>query len=110
MTIKKWTIHEVTQYFHTFGLKCDSRTVLDWISDGQLVAQDEEKGLMIQEEHIYEFLYNYRWEGTAYEQGIDDQTKIKRLEEVIRELKEENNRLRDELLNLERILGISLFD
>ena len=39
---------------------------------------------------------SFRWEGTAYEKGIDDQTKINRLLEEIADLKQKVSKLEKE--------------
>jgi hypothetical protein len=47
-------------------------------------------------EVIEDFLHRYQWEGTAYEPRIDDQTKIARLLEEVKELRIENQSLKQE--------------
>ena len=43
----------------------------------------------IDEDDLYRFKDWYRWKGTAYETGIDDQTRIARLLEEITKLNKE---------------------
>ncbi|WBX79472.1 hypothetical protein PD280_17480 [Virgibacillus salarius] len=61
------------------------------------------------EEEVYRFIEAYRWEGTAFEEGIDDQTKIERLLEEITDLKKQIVKLQEEKAELEDQLGIMPF-
>jgi hypothetical protein len=108
--MKKLTVRETTDLFHSHGLKCDPKIIENWLVEGKLMATESGKGYIINEKDAYEFLYDYRWEGTAYERGIDNQTKIERLEKVIKALIEEKQELHEKILDLEIKLGISPFD
>lgn len=55
------------------------------------------------------YMNSLKWEGTAYEEGIDDKTKIKRLFEEIDELKMRIKELENEKEQLEARLGIPPF-
>lgn len=61
------------------------------------------------EEEVYRFIEAYRWEGTAFEEGIDDQIKIERLLEEITDLKKQIVKLHGEKAELEDQLGIMPF-
>lgn len=63
----------------------------------------------VDEGDLYAFNDWLTSQGTAYEPGIDDETKIIRLLEEIKDLKEENAKLKDKIYKLENKQGISLF-
>jgi hypothetical protein len=60
-----------------------SAQVEDWLKEGKIKGEENDGIYAINENKIYEFLEDYRWEGTANEKGIDDKTKINRLQEEI---------------------------
>lgn len=94
----KWmTIQETTGLFHSYGLKCDISTVKGWIQEGKIKVVGSKIDCEISENSAYDFLHDYQWEGTAYERGINDQTKIERLEEDINRLKKSVEKLQKEI-------------
>lgn len=99
------TIKEATSLIHSYGLKCDEVKVTEWVSDGKIKGFENK----IEEDDVYNFLEAYRWEGTAYEKGIDNKTKISRLLEEIADLKNQVSELQEEKAKLEDRLGISPF-
>jgi len=60
----------------------------------------------VSEDDLYDFNEWCRWKGTAYENGIDDKTKIARLLDEINELKCELSLLKKEKEHLEGKLEI----
>ncbi|MGD6805314.1 hypothetical protein ACQCVK_22465 [Rossellomorea vietnamensis] len=90
------TLEESTSLLHSYGIKCNKAIVSKWISEGKIKRITESEEILVSDEEIEDFLHWYQWEGTAYEPGIDDQTKIARLWEEVKELRLENNRLRSE--------------
>lgn len=61
------------------------------------------------EPDILDFIDDLSKIGTAYEKGIDNNTKIERLEKEIEKLHQEVDNLRSEKLKLELELGILPF-
>ena len=107
--ITKLTLEEATILFHSYGLKCDQKTVEHWITVKKLKATKNGMSYTITEDDAYEFLYDNRYDDTAYERGIDIQTQIQRLEDEIRMLHEEKEKLHDIILDLKIQLGIDPF-
>jgi hypothetical protein len=85
-------LSEMTLFFRSYGLKCDQKNIEEWMIKTNWVNKNEVKQL-ISEDDLYDFNEWNRWEGTAYEAGIDDETKINRLLEEIRDLKLEIKKL-----------------
>lgn len=102
------SVKEATLLMHTYGIKCDRSLVEQWLIEGKLNGIENE-GIYTEEEEVYEFLEAYRWEGTAYEKGIDDKTKIKRLLEDISEFRQRIKELEDENRELQKKIPPSVF-
>lgn len=100
------TLIEATSLLHSYGIKCDQKMVKQWIESGLIKGQESKFNYSIEDEAIYDFLHSYQWEGTAYEIGIDDKTKIKRLLIEIEGLKAQVSKLTSEKEKLEDQLGI----
>lgn len=83
--------------------------VAEWVEQGLIKATGTKNRIAIERKDLEEFVYNCQWEGTAYEKGIDDQTKIERLLEEVMELKRENKRLQNENAEYALKLGIGDF-
>ncbi|MFY3791284.1 hypothetical protein ACOQFO_06245 [Ureibacillus sp. MALMAid1270] len=79
---------EATLLMHSYGMKCDVQLVMQWLKEGRLSGIEVGGRYTIEEKAVYNFLEDYRWEGTAYEQGIDDQTKISRLLEEVEDFRQ----------------------
>jgi predicted site-specific integrase-resolvase len=103
------TEQEATFLLHSHGIKCSLNDVTQWLSEGKIKAFEEDGRYTIKEEELYNFLHHYRWEGTAYEPGIDDKTKINRLLEEIEDLKQKILQLQNENVKLEEQSGILPF-
>jgi predicted RNase H-like nuclease (RuvC/YqgF family) len=91
------------------GIKCNINNVKQWLKEGTLKANEGNESYKISEDEVYNFLETYRWIGTAYEEGIDDQTKISRLLEEISDLKQKVSELQKENGKLVDQLGILPF-
>jgi len=100
---------EATSLLHSYGIKCDKAMVKQWLIEGQIKGIEKNGNYNVEEIEVYDFLETYRWEGTAYEKGIDDQTKITRLLEEIQDLKRQVSKLEKEKAELEDQLGIMPF-
>jgi len=90
-----FTPKEITDYFESYGPKgseCNEKLVEEWMNDLNTRSINNP----ICEEDLHRFKDWYRWKGTAYETGIDDQTKIARL-------LEENSKLKKEIEVLEEV-------
>ena len=101
-------VSEAIKFFRSYGIKCEDedKFVNEWLNSNQTRKDLREPFC---EDDLYDFNDWCRWKGTAYEKGIDDQTKIERLLEEISELKSEINALREENNELEARLGINYF-
>ncbi|MGY0695027.1 hypothetical protein ACW2QC_20075 [Virgibacillus sp. FSP13] len=103
------TIAEATSLIRSHEIECDEATVEEWIINGDLKASKYSKDYSIVGSDVMEFLIDLSRVGTAYEKGIDDKTKIKRLEEEIKDLNSEVEKLKRKKQNLELQLGIMPF-
>lgn len=96
---------EATSILHSYGIKCSIKEVRQWMVEGRIKSSEREGSYTVEEDEIYRFLHHYRWEGTAYEPGIDDKTKINRLIEEIEDLKQKISQLHNKKAQLEEQLG-----
>ena len=99
---------EATLLMHSYGIKCDVQLVIQWLKEGRLSGIEVGDRYTIEERAVYNFLEEYRWEGTAYEQGVDDQTKISRLLEEVEDFRQQVKELEREKLELEEQLQVLL--
>ncbi|WP_077215148.1 hypothetical protein [Bacillus dakarensis] len=97
---------EVTKFFRSYGIKCDKELVEEWINT---TSNKENLSDCVCEDDLYNFNEWCRWKGTAYEEGLDDQTKIARLLEEVKDLQIEVSALKKEKEELELKLGIESF-
>lgn len=100
---------EIRELFLDEGMCCDKEMVEDWLQNGTLNNNKVDHLYHIQEQDLKNFMYDFRWNGTAFERGIDDATKIERLLQEIQELKEQVSQLHTEKMKLEIQLGIEPF-
>ncbi|MBW8352164.1 hypothetical protein K0H71_22470 [Bacillus sp. IITD106] len=92
----RYTVEEITAFFHSHEVKCLQTDVEEWIEKTGGLSDDEE----LNDWDMYDFTDWWRYRGTAYEHGIDDQTKIERLLEEIEYHKREKEELRQEVNKL----------
>jgi len=104
--MSSFTAKEATKFFHSYEVKCDEKQVQEWMDD----PYTKNTGSEVTEEDVWEYTDWSIRKGTAYEEGIDDKTKVKRLLMEVQRLEEENDKLREEKILLELELGISPFD
>jgi hypothetical protein len=102
--MSKISADEVFQFIHSYVWKVDQSEVEQWLREDPLVQADSE-GIM-DESWMYRFNDWRQIKGTAYEPGIDTQTKINRLLEEVDRLKQEIEELKEKNLRLEKQLGI----
>ncbi|WP_026562902.1 hypothetical protein [Bacillus sp. J37] len=74
------------KFFRSYGLKCEEKLVEEWL---KATSTTKDSSHQVGEDDLYEFNEWCRMKGTAYEEGIDDQTKIARLLEEMNGLKSE---------------------
>lgn len=104
-TMPPFTAKEATAFFRTY-MKCDEKLVQEWLEDKHTIHIGSP---IVTEDNLYQFNDWCRLKGTAYEEGIDDQTKIARLLKEIDGLKREITTLEKEKVKLEEQLGIMPF-
>lgn len=103
------TVKEATSFFRSYGLKCDEKWVQEWMDDSKFRRNTQEKNHQISEADLEDFNDWSSRKGTAYEIGIDDKTRIKRLIEEVSELRKEIDQLKMEKYDLESRLGLFPF-
>ena len=91
------------------GEKVTTTIVTEWVEQGLIKSSGNGKNRMISLLDLEDFVEESRWIGTAFERGIDDQTKIKRLLDELFKLKAENERLQKENYEFALKLGIEDF-
>ena len=106
------TVKDACGILNDHHIGCSEQMLRRWLRQGRLIgtrSENRKEGWKICLRDLHQFMESQQWEGTAYEEGIDDKTKIKRLLEEIQELKlqiQELEMKNDELLNK---LGIPPF-
>ncbi|GGK09462.1 hypothetical protein GCM10007063_34930 [Lentibacillus kapialis] len=103
--MRSFTAKEATKFFHSYELKCNENLVQEWMNR----KSTKHIGSQVTEDDVWEFTEWWGRKDTAYEEGIDDQTKINRLLEEITRLKKEKSSLEKEKTDLELQLGIMPF-
>ena len=103
--MKNLTINELREIILDMGLTCDRDMVECWLKDGSIKNVKEDNVYKIIEQDIEDFVYNALWNGSPYERGLDNETKIDRLLEEIASLKAKVSKLQDEKHELELELG-----
>ena len=102
------TEQEAASLMHSYGIKCNIEIVKQWLDEGKLKGSNEGGGqYLIVEDDVYNFLEDYKWEGTAFEKGINQKKQIERLIKENIDLKEELGQLNKEIYELECRLGIN---
>lgn len=100
------TVKEATLFFRSYEVKCDEKLVGEWMDKCPVGRDLKDSKDEIDEWDMYNFSSWCNVYGTAYEDGIDDQTKIDRLLKENDELKKEIKTLKAEITALEDSLGI----
>lgn len=94
------------KFFRSYGLKCEEKLVEEWLNTSSTTKDSSHQ---VCENDLYEFNEWSRMKGTAYEEGIDDQTKIARLLEEVNGLKSEIAVLKKDKEQLEDRLEVTPF-
>ena len=103
------TAKEATHFFRSHEVKCDEQLVGEWMDKCPVGKQLRALKNEIDEWDMYNFSDWLRVYGTAYEEGIDDKTKIARLLEEVADLRKENTELQQENFELKSKLDILPF-
>jgi len=98
-------VKEVVRFFRSYGLKYETELVEEWMSTDPLVPEVDSNSHKISEEYIHRFNDWLKWKGTAFEEGIDNETKINRLLEENNSLRKQIESLQKEKAELEDRLG-----
>lgn len=101
------TVKDATGFLNDHHITSSEQMVRRWLRQGKIKgipSENRKIGWRICTRDLISFMESLQWEGTAYEEGIDDETKIDRLLDEISELKAqikelnaENDQLRDKL-------------
>ncbi|WP_243293150.1 hypothetical protein [Bacillus sp. FJAT-47783] len=98
---------DAINFFNSYGLKVDKRSVIEWVREQNEKSDMTSKSRPIVEEDLYRYNDWCMVKGTAYEVGINNQTKISRLLEENSLLKQEIEKLKEEKQQLENLLGLN---
>lgn len=111
----KLTIEEATSILCSdYGMESNGEkvttTIVDgWVEQGLIKSNGDRINRTIDIADLEDFVEDCRWKGTAFEKGIDDQTRIKRLLDELFRLRVENERLQKENYEYALKLGIGDF-
>ena len=100
---------EAIQFFKTFGFRVDEELVNEWVAENNRNVSLTGETRQMLEADLYCFNEWCLIKGTAFEEGIDDKTKITRLLEEVSELRKEIQSLKDESWQLKELLGKNNF-
>ena len=100
-------LKETVKLFRSYEIKCEEELIKEWLETRNTIHSFTKN--QISEDHVWAFEEWRRWKGTAYEEGINDQTKIVRLIEEMNNLKNEIEQLRNENESLKEQFGIMPF-
>jgi hypothetical protein len=95
---------EAIRFFKSYGFGVDEESVKEWVKENNMKANTTCESRPIIERDLYRYNDWCAVKGTAYEEGIDDKTKIARLLEEVTLLKKEVEDLKDEKRHLENLL------
>lgn len=91
------------------GERITTTIVTEWMEQGLKKSSGNGENRTIDILDLEEFVEESKWKGTAFEKGIDEQTKIERLLDELFKLKAENERLQKENYEYALKLGIGDF-
>lgn len=98
-------VEEVIKFFKSYGFKVDEISVREWVKDNNNKANTHGESCPIIEDDLLRYNHWCIVKGTAYEEGIDDQTKITRLLDEVELLRKEVKDLKNDKYDLENLLG-----
>jgi len=85
---------EAIRFFKSYGFRVDEGSVKEWVEDNNKKANTTCESRPVDEDDLYRYNDWCFIKGTAYEEGIDDKTKIARLLEEVTQLKKEVEKLK----------------
>ena len=98
---------DAIHFFNSYGLKVDERSVIEWVREHNKKSDVYSQSRQIVEDDLYSYNDWCMVKGTAYEVGINNETKISRLLDENTLLKQEIEKLKDEKKQLEMFLGLN---
>jgi hypothetical protein len=105
MKMSVLNVEEVIKFFKSYGFRVDEESVREWVKDNNKKANRTGESRPIIEDDLLRYNHWCIVKGTAYEDGIDDNTKITRLLEEVELLRKEVQHLKNEKYDLESLLG-----
>ena len=106
------TVKEATGFLNDHHITSSEQMVRRWLRQGKIKgvrSENRKVGWRICTRDLIAFMESLQWAGSAYEEGIDDKTKIDRLLDEISELKAQIKELQTENYQLKDKLGIPPF-
>ena len=94
-----FTVRETVGLLSDYRIDHSAQTLRSWLRQGKIRGTKSTNGKevwLIPQCEIWRLIEAPRWEGTPYEEGLDDQTKIDRIFEEVRELQQRINELERE--------------
>lgn len=102
-------VKEAIQFFKSYGFKVDENLVKEWVKDTNKLESPSSKIRPVVEDDLHRYSDWYFVRGTAYEEGIDDKSKIARLLEEVSLQKRQIVDLEKEKRHLEELVGLNDF-
>lgn len=106
------TVREVVAILRDHHFQTSEQMVRRWLREGKLPGirpENRKQGWKVNADHVFGFLMDLAREGTIYEYGIDDTTRIDRLFREVERLEHRIKELEKENRELEGMLGIQPF-
>lgn len=106
------TVKEAIGLLYEYRIDHSEQMIRRWLRQGKIKgfrSTNRKEGWRIPASEVWQIIEDQRWEGTAYERGIDDQTKIDRLFEEVMELRKQIEELEKENMELREKLGEVIF-
>ncbi|MGM0838328.1 MAG: hypothetical protein ACQEV7_19520 [Bacillota bacterium] len=82
-----YNAEEAIQFFLTYGFRVDEELVNEWVTEKNRNVSLTGENRQIVEADLYSYNEWCLVKGTAFEEGIDDETRITRLLEEVSELR-----------------------
>ena len=99
-----FTVREMIEYLNDHQIQESEQMIRRYLRQGKIQgvrSSNRKEGWKIPENEVYRYMVAPIYEGTIYEDGIDDETrlftKVEKLEQQVSELSSENHKLRVKL-------------